>query len=209
MITRISRVVSRSVGTTCAGIGLATGLCFALGPDALADFGARPVVAASETRDADTVKSAFVYTVAARHVEWPESVYRDKTSPFVIGVLGSDPIVAALIETCRDRKKGDRPIEVRTIVGIEAATSCQILFIPTNREKDLPAIVEACKGRPVLLVGSSEDSVRKGAHIGAFLEKGKLRFAADPSSAKRSGLEIGSELLKLARLVVKRAGGPP
>jgi len=203
-----SRSMSRALRTGCALLGFAVALGLDFGTGTLAAFEARPVVSAVETRDADTVKSAFVYTVAARHVQWPDSAFPDKSSPFVIGVLGPDPIVAALVATVRDRKRNDRRMEVRTIVDIDDAAHCQILFVPANRENDLSAVVDACKGRAVLILGSSEDSVRKGAHIGAFLEKSKLRFAADPSSAKSAGLEIGSELLKLARIVNKSAGGP-
>jgi hypothetical protein len=142
-------------------------------------------------------------------VKWPDAAFPDKAAPFVVGVLGADPIVAALSDTCRDRKSGDRPIEVRRIDDVAGAANCHILFVPSSREADLPAVVEKCKGRSVLIVASSEASVRHGAHVGFFLEKAKLRFAVDPAAAKRAGLEVSSEMLKLARVVEKSVGGPP
>lgn len=169
---------------------------------------ARPA-ARSEAQDLNAVMSAFVYHLAARHVKWPDSANRDKTSAFVIGVYGKDPITPALAEFCRGRKSGDHPIEVRAVEDAGGIAACHILFVPEEHESGLAAIREACAGRPILVVGASEDSVRKGAHIGFFLERSKVRFAADPEPARKVGLEISSEFLKLARVVEKKAGGPP
>ncbi|MCY2961201.1 MAG: YfiR family protein [Planctomycetota bacterium] len=197
-------------GTWSAGLVFALTAVIAAGLEsrAHAAFDTR-VSSSSDSRDADSVKAAFVYNFAARHVKWPDTGGTDKTAPFVIGVLGSDPIASSLVETCRNRKSGDRPIEVRVLEDVSSAASCQILVVPANRESAMPAIVETCRGRAILIVASSEDAVRKGAHIGFFLEKSKVRFAADPQAARKSGLEVSSELLKLARVVDKSAGGPP
>jgi len=184
-----------------AGTGLASGALVQAAPGGRA-------VAGAETQDVTVVMSAFVYNFAARHVKWPDSAHRDKTSAFVIGVLGKDAITPALVEVCRGRKSGERTIEVREIDSVAGARECHILFVPVAREADLPAIREASGAQPLLLVGASEDAVRKGAHIGFFLERSKIRFAADPESPRKLGLEISSELLKLARVVEKKSGGP-
>jgi len=158
----------------------------------------------SPSTDADAVKSAFVYNFAARHVKWPETAHKDKTSPFVIGVLGDASLTRVLIATCRDRKCGERNIEVRVLDEAARAFECHILVVPESREAEIPEIAKALAHAPVLLVSSTERGVRKGAHIGFFLDKSKVRFAAHPPSAKRAGLEISSELLKLARVVEKQ-----
>lgn len=190
-------------------VALFLSIALASRPDALAAYEARPATSSTDARDADTLKAVFVYNFAARHVKWPDAAFADKSAPLVVGVLGTDPILAALNDTCRDRKSGDHPIEVRRLDDVSGAPNCHILFVPANREADLPAVAEKCKGRPVLIVASSERSVRQGAHIGFFLEKAKVRFAADPGAARRAGLEVSSELLKLARVVEKSVGGPP
>jgi hypothetical protein len=161
----------------------------------------------ADGEDPDVVKSAFVYHFATRHVKWPDSAHKTKTSAFVIGVLGDDPIVTALIETCRNRKSGEHPIQVRTIEDLEDATKCHILVIPTKREVSLPALLRICKKSPVLLVSGSEESVRRGAHLALTLEKARMRITADPKAAKAAGLEISSELLKLARVIERDDGG--
>jgi len=187
-------------------------LCFAFAAFASLAFAASltPVMAGFEparnspSTDADAVKSAFVYNFAARHVKWPDSAHKDKTSAFVIGVLGDEAFAKVLGATCRDRKSGERNIEVRVIDDAARAAECHILFLPENREAELPAISKALALLPVLLVAATEAGVKKGAHIGFYLDKSKVRFAAHPPSAKKAGLEISSELLKLARVVDKQ-----
>ena len=165
--------------------------------------------ASPDTRDADAVKSAFVYHFAARHVKWPESAYKDKSSPFVIGVLGDDPIAKTLAATCKDRKSGERSIEVRVLDDAARASECHILFVPLKREAEIRALAASFAKVPVLIVASTDSGVEKGAHIGFYVEKSKVRFAAHPPSAKKAGLEVSSELLKLARVVEKQDGTSP
>jgi len=169
-----------------------------------AGFEASRAVSAADARDASSVKSAFVYNFAARHVKWPDSAHKDKTSPFVIGVVGADSIAKTLAATCRDRKSGERTIEIRVLDDLSRAKDCHILFFPEGREGQIQEIAKALENSPILLVASTENGVNKGAHIGFFVEKSKIRFAAHPHSAKKAGLEISSELLKLARVVEKR-----
>lgn len=159
-----------------------------------------------EARDADAVRAAFVYNFAARHVKWPDGAHTDKTSPFEIGVLGDVPMHNSLTETCRERKSGERRINVRMLTAPEGAAKCHIVYVPKNRESEVPAIVAACGTRPVLIVCETDTQVGKGAQIGFYVEKSKVRLAADPTAAKRAGLEISSELLKLARIVDPKAG---
>ncbi|MBL8863135.1 MAG: YfiR family protein [Planctomycetes bacterium] len=161
-----------------------------------------------DARDELAVKSAFVFNFAARHVKWPEAAFKDKSAPFVIGVLGRDPIAAVLTETCKGRKSGERPIEVR-VVEPDVAGDCQLLFVPAGREAEVPALAQTLKDRPVLLVAESEAAVQRGAHLGFFLANSRVRFAAHPASAKQAGLEVSSELLKLARVVERRAEDQP
>lgn len=161
-----------------------------------------------DAHDERALKSAFVFNFAARHIKWPESAFQDKTSPFVIGVLGNDPIVGAIAETCKDRRCGERAIEVR-VVDAAGAARCQLLFVPAGREHDVPGLAAALWAKPVLIVADSEQAVRKGAHIGFFIENSRVRFAAHPPSARQAGLEVSSELLKLARVVERPAGEKP
>lgn len=161
----------------------------------------------TESIDAEAVQSVFLYHFASRHVKWPTSAFESKTSPFVIGVLGDDPMVRPLIEACRGRKSGDHPIHVRTLDEVDDAALCHILYLPAKRDGLLREVLNVCEGLPILIVGSSESIVRRGAHIGFMVEKSKVRFAIDPIGPKEAGLEVSSELLKLARVIERQIGG--
>jgi hypothetical protein len=196
----------RAIGHVVGGALLVLAPCAIDAHASRRGFDARPVAAADAT-DPDAVRAAFLYLFAARHVKWPESAHAGPTTPFLVGVLGKDPIVSELVATCRGRKVGDHPIEVRVLDDAASAAGVHLLFVPGTREAELPAVLTAVKSRAVLVVASSEDAVRKGAHLGFFVEKSKVKFAADPDAPKRVGLEVSSEVLKLARVIVKKAAG--
>lgn len=156
-----------------------------------------------QQNDEDTVKAAFVYNFAARHVKWPESAHRDKSSPFVIGVLGKGALFASIESICRGRKSGERAIVVRAVESADDALLCHVLVVLGGRERELDEIVAATRGRPLLIVGSAEPAISHGAHIAFYVERSKVRFAIAPERARSAQLEISSELLKLARIVAK------
>lgn len=187
-------------------LALALALLAAIGTTAAAP--SMPRVCAAEKQqksDEETVKAAFVFNFAARHVKWPDSAHRDKQSPFVIGVLGRDAFLTRLEETCRGRKIGERSLVVRVVESTADALSCHMLAVTSAREGDVQEYANAAKGKPLLIVGNSEAAIARGAHIAFFVEKSKVRFAIAPERAKGSQLEISSELLKLARIVDKDA----
>lgn len=161
----------------------------------------------TESIDAEAVQSVFLYHFASRHVKWPAAAFKSKTSPFVIGVLGDDPMAKPLIEACSGRKSGDHPIHVRTLDNVDDAALCHILYLPEKRVGLLREVLDVCEGLPILLVGSSESMVKRGGHIGFMVEKAKVRFAIDPIGPKEAGLDISSELLKLARVIERQNGG--
>ncbi len=175
--------------------------------DALAADDASDATGFTESIDAEAVQSVFIYHFASRHVKWPTSAFPRKTSPFVIGVLGDDPMAKPLMEACRGRKSGEHPIQVRTLDGVDDAALCHILYLPEKRAELLREVLDVCEGLPILIVGSSEAIVKRGAHVGFMIEKSKVRFAIDPIGPKEAGLDISSELLKLARVIERQGGG--
>lgn len=200
----------RSGGAHRSPLALALAFLTAIGTGAAApSTSLEYVVEKQQKSDEETVKAAFVYNFAARHVKWPESAHQGKQSPFVIGVLGRDALLPRIEETCRGRKSGEHPLVVKVVESTSDALSCHMLVVTSGREDDVRDIANAAKDKPLLIVGSSEGAITRGAHIAFFVEKSKVRFAIAPERAKASQLEISSELLKLARIVEKRVGEDP
>jgi len=85
------------------------------------------------------VKAVTLYAIG-RYVKWPESVFADAQSPFVIGILGSNPFGNTLHRIAKKKTIHGRAILVQEYATIEDCTSvCHILFVT----RSIPADEEA------------------------------------------------------------------
>ncbi len=146
------------------------------------------------------VKAAFVYNFG-KFVDWPVAAFAGEKAPLTIGILGQDPFGPALEDLVRDGTIQNRPIQVKHFGRIEELTACHILFISQSEKPRLAAILNQLEGRPILTVGDTERFLRDGGIINLRLEEGQIRFDIDLDAAKRAGLKISAQLLKLAGLV--------
>lgn len=120
-------------------------------------------------------------------VKWPSS-----SGTMTVGILGDDPFGGAL----------DKMIKVKRGRRVEDLKGCQIVFVAKSERGNLGGIIASLAGANVLIVGESEGFVKQGGMIGFTMEGDKVRFEINPAAAQRAGLEISSQLLKLARRVV-------
>jgi len=121
-------------------------------------------------------------------VKWPAS----SGSPVTIGVLGDDPFGGAL----------DQMARVKRSRRVEDLKGCKIVFISRSERGNLEGILASLSGANVLTVGDSEGFAKQGGIIEFVVEGGKVRFEINTGAAGRSGLQISSQLLKLAIHVV-------
>lgn len=145
------------------------------------------------------VKAAFLLNFG-KFVEWPpESFAEDRT--LQICVLGEDPFGEDLDATLSGRSVGRNPVKPHRVASPAAARSCEIVFVSRSERHRTDEIVAALRGRPVLLVGEVERFARRGGMINFVEVDQKIRFEINEEAAKRAGLRISSQLLKLATIV--------
>jgi hypothetical protein len=133
-----------------------------------------------------------------RFIDWPSSSIAGDT--FVIGVIGKDPFGPYLRELASTRKIKGKRVVVRTIDD-GSIESCHILFVAGSEGKRLASILARTSGRPVLTVGDSEGFGEAGVMINFFHSENRVRFEINVDTAEKSGLRVGSKLLKLAKVV--------
>jgi hypothetical protein len=80
------------------------------------------------------------------------------------------------------------------------------LFVAPTETSKLPKIRDHYPDWTPLLVGDSERFANRGGAIGFQIEDKKVHFEINPEAAKRAGLELSSQLLKLARIVKDESG---
>jgi hypothetical protein len=143
------------------------------------------------------LKAAFLFNFAM-FVEWPQHAFAERTSPFVIGVLGENPFHDDLAKTLQNKKIDDHPLQVREIHLPVEATNCHLLFISASEKKRLPEVLQSVKGSSVLTVSEIDGFTQEGGMINFVLQGTKVRFQINKETASASGLRISSKLMNLA-----------
>ena len=162
---------------------------------------AAPAAGAEAPREV-RLKAAFVERFL-HFVEWTGP--KAGTDTLAVGIAGRSPLAAALREAAA---AGGRAVVVRE--GLEPdslAAVCHVIFVPEAVDGTARA------GHPrwgdltwtaahnVLTVGEDAAFVADGGVIGFYTEGDRLRFAVATVAADRAGLQIGSKLLRLAKVI--------
>jgi hypothetical protein len=158
---------------------------------------ARP--AASQPYEQARVKAEF-FERFCRFVDWPATALA-ADAPFVVGILGDDAVAPLLEEQGRTRTLKDRRIEIRRLARPADAASCQAVWVAASSRADVPAVVRATRGLPVLTVGDGDGFARMGLLIGLRPDGEHFRFEVNWDKARRSGLQFSSKLLRLGTIV--------
>jgi hypothetical protein len=145
------------------------------------------------------VKAACIYNFT-KFVEWPPEAFPpERSSPFVIGVIGDDPFNGELERAVQNKDVGGRAFIVRHLRKPDEARSCHILFVSRSERKALGDILAAVSSLPILTVSETERFVQSGGIINFLIEQNKVRFEINADAAKKAGLKVSSKLLNLGR----------
>ncbi len=156
--------------------------------------GTQEVLAQSLSSREYEIKAAYLYNFI-KYVDWPS--YGDNIT---IGVLGGNPFGTALAPLNGKVVKGRRLL-IKELDSLREAQKCQIIFVSSSEKQRLQEIFENLKFARVLTVGETEGFATSGGMINFVEENNKVHFEINADAARRTGLTISSELLKLAKLV--------
>ena len=144
------------------------------------------------------IKSIFLVKFA-NFVTWPDTVFKQRDAPIVIGVLGSDSIDPILDRAVEGKTTMGRKLTLKRFAGLEDMDYCHILFVGPGTKIPLPKIFQRLGNKPTLTVGDLDQFVSQGGIIQFVKLENKIHFAIRPDAARRVGLNISSHLLRLAR----------
>lgn len=150
------------------------------------------------------VKAAFIHNIA-KFIDWPAPAGGAGTMRLC--VLGHDPFGGAL-DNLQDKPIGNMVWQVAPAATGASLRECRVLFIASSESGNLRRILASLRGSAVLTVGDSSEFAEAGVMVNFYLEQNKVRFEVNVDATRRAGLKIGSQLLKLARIVYERQGAP-
>lgn len=146
------------------------------------------------------LKAAFLYNFI-KFTQWPPDELGKSSDTFVIGVLGKDPFGPALDKVIEGETIHNKRIVVRRFAKAEEAAGSQVLFISSLEEINVAAILKLIDRQSVLTISERENFAQRGGIINFKNENNRIVFEINLDAAKRAGLTMNAQLLKLARIV--------
>jgi len=140
--------------------------------------------------------------VLAEYVNWPaRSNILDRNRPFVIGVIGISPFDNRLQETYGHRRVRGKVVTILHLRTLDHLERCDAVFICESEAERLGFLLQVLRNHPVLTLGDTHLFADKGVMINFFLDGDRVKFEVNLAAVKAGGFEIGSHLLRLARIV--------
>lgn len=157
-------------------------------------------VVAKGPPDEDTLKAEFLVRFAG-FTTWPANVFPERSSHVVIGVWSDSEYTRTLSNVIGSRRAGDRKIVARTVRNMSEASTVHMLFIPGSSASSVDKLLSELAGLPVLTVSEVSGFCKRGGMLNFYREGQYIRFEANPDAARDAGLQLSSQLLRLARIV--------
>jgi hypothetical protein len=137
------------------------------------------------------------------YVQWPsQEAWGDR--PFQVAILGKSPFGSHLDEVVQKLTVHHKSIQIRYTTKLNEAEGCQVLFICDSEAQRVDAVLGWTRGKPILTVTDDEAMACRGVMVNLILEGRFVRLAVNPEAANASGIFLGSQLLRNARILSTR-----
>lgn len=180
--------------------------CRCLSASALAvALSTAPVSVAQRQAEEYRLKAAFVFRFP-QFIEWPATAVAGRNA-VEFCVVRPDPFGAILPDLLKGEAIDERPLRLRAIAPRDPVDTCHVVVIAgTAASRSRTALLKRVSGRPVLTIGDHAEFLSDGGIIVMKVVENRVRFEVSLTNARRSGLEVSSQLLRLAVAV---HGGQP
>ena len=153
--------------------------------------------AAQAPRPEIAIKSEFVLRFP-EFVEWPTP--GNDRRPLSLCLSPSHPF-GQNVQASASGQPRAKQITVRELREHESVRTCDVIYVAPA---DL-SLLDSVANLPILTIGDQPNFCQRGGMINLRVIEGRVRFEIDLSRARRAGLKMDSQLLRLASKVY---GGP-
>ena len=130
-------------------------------------------------------------------VDWPGPAIEGRPTLDVC-VAAPDPFGADLQELLTGEQVNARPLALRHVATAADVDGCHLLYLPAQGYARHPPLLGAVADRPVLTVSDAPNFLDDGGMVALRVVGDRVRFDIDAAAARRVGLRISSQLLRLA-----------
>ena len=159
-----------------------------------------PVAQAQVAYDEGRVKAAFLVRFG-QFIDWPAEAFKASEGAFVIGVIGSPPVLEGLQQISGNRAAPGRSVSAYALKNASDLPNLHVLFVGVSEKERMAHHVASVAGRPVLVVGEWDEAIAQGASINFMLIERRVRFEIALDAAQKAGLVVSSRLLSVAARV--------
>ena len=149
-------------------------------------------------------KAALLFNVC-KFVNWPAHAVPDKGRPFVIAVVGNRPMATVLSRELSDKSIGGRKVVVQGVRRLRDVKGVAVVYCTADQ---LRAAFRAGRARlareGVMTVGDGSECIDNGGVLALGIKDEHLAFEVNIGAARRAGLEMNANLLRLATRVVDK-----
>ena len=142
-------------------------------------------------------KAAFVFNVV-RYVNWPPP----GNDTVLIGILGKGPLSREW-QSISGKTLSNRKLRIIKSNYVDEMLDCQLIVIEEAGPQKLPRILRILRDYPILTIGDSPVFLSSGGSLNISLRNNRISFSVNLAQTRAVGLNISSNLLKLAAEVIK------
>jgi hypothetical protein len=144
------------------------------------------------------LKTAFVFNFA-RYTTWPPP---SPDGPFNLCILGEDDFGTAA-QYLDGQQLRQRNIDVRFRAVDEDLGGCQLVYVTQPLAGQLDSLLPRLHAERMLTVSDIPDFAARGGILGLKIVDNRIRFEANPLAARRAGLRLSAQLLRLADVIAE------
>ena len=139
------------------------------------------------------LKALFLYNFAI-FTSWPGS----DIDKFNLCIYGDNPFGQDINFLMKSKKINERTIDIHRIDNVSQLDQCQLVFISRPMISNLADVITTVKDKPILTIADSPGACHQGVILNMNVNNEKVTFEANLMMAKKAGLNLSSQLLRLA-----------
>jgi len=153
-----------------------------------------------------SLKSAFLYKFI-HYADWPDQAFAAVQDPIAVCVVEQQAFADALESAVSGRIAHERPVVVRRVASPSEIGGCHVLFVGALEPERIEQLIARVSDQPTLTIGDTEGFAQRGGMINFTRRGSRLGFEINRGAVRRAGLDLSSQLLKLAELIPGQGGG--
>lgn len=152
-------------------------------------------VQADEPASEQALRAALLFNFL-KFTDWPAEAPQSR---LLVCVASGDPQLLTAMEALNERQVRNRTV---TTVRLKPQFACDVIYVDSRQRWS--DIADRHAGQPVLTIGGYKGFLADGGMIELALDADRgARFDINLQEAKRTGLRLYPQLLRLARRVVE------